>query len=77
MARRYNAFLVRPQSPTSKGEVRVEVVHLQSGARSQSTSLATAVYWMQDRVVPQESAGRDERSGGGVAHRPAAVAGAR
>jgi hypothetical protein len=51
MNRRYDAFLIRHWSLGEDGGQRVEIVHIQTGARTLVTSLAKAVDWLQARAA--------------------------
>ena len=53
MVRRYCAFLVRCWR-LDDGERRIEIAHIQSGARTRATSVAAALAWIGARAAENE-----------------------
>lgn len=54
MVRRYSAFLVRCWR-LDDGERRIEIAHIQSGARTRVTSVAAALAWIGARAAENEA----------------------
>ncbi len=54
MARHYYAFLVRCWR-LDDGERRIEIAHIQSGARTRVTSIAAALAWIGARAAEHEA----------------------
>ena len=61
--RRYDAFLIRRWS-LDDGVQRVEVTHVQSGARTIVTSLAQATDWIEERTIDTPDDQPADRTGG-------------
>lgn len=76
MARRHSSFLVRCWNPGSDDEERIEIEHIQSGAKTLARSVADATEWIraqcgerstQPQTAPARmNVAREGRGQGGV-----------
>jgi hypothetical protein len=61
MTRRYCSFLIRVYTQ-ERGSTRIEIVHIQSGAKTRVTSEAEALAWMRAQPAAPAPDGSDGRS---------------